>query len=120
MLAFEVYWNGKKLCTVGKPSEGVLQVGIRSYSVTKSGSGESDGPTRVEGMQLSVSGNRRTAGGGSESVSWVEHDVAEGDEVTLRIVDVDEVDDPVRVNLVDEELFRKLLRAQVRKSAKNS
>jgi hypothetical protein len=76
MIAFEVWVNGEKKCTAGVGDKGVLNAIM-------------NGPSHPH---LSVGGLS-----GEEHVRWLERngELKVGDEVTIRIVETDQIDEPV-------------------------
>ncbi|HVI08974.1 MAG TPA: hypothetical protein VND65_11860 [Candidatus Binatia bacterium] len=83
MRAFEVYVNDRKICLAGIGEAGVLSA-IVNWVAGSSG----------EDLFLSVSGLINPA---SEHVSWVQQKpFAVGDEMKVRVVEVESVDEPRR------------------------
>jgi hypothetical protein len=78
MLAFEIYQNGKRLCTAGTGTKPVISVLI----CTSTAPGEED-------VRLLVGGMR-----GEEHVSWHSDAVQVGDEVSVRVAEMESVDEP--------------------------
>lgn len=79
MRAFEVYVNGKKLCTAGLPPNSVLTTNINHVSITD----ELFGVT-VGGLNCAT----------DEHVRWRNTRLRVGDEVRVKIVEADSVDRP--------------------------
>ncbi len=78
MLAFEVYQDGSRTCTVGTGDDPVINVLL----CTSSAPGE-------EGVRLVVGGMK-----GEEHVSWHNGPVELGSEVRVRVVETAVVDEP--------------------------
>ena len=87
MIAFNVYLNGKKVCTAGMPDDGVL-----SADVTWVRRPEERKLSKREESTLVVGGMITPV---EEYVRWVDnHPVRVGDEVRIKIVDAESVDRP--------------------------
>jgi hypothetical protein len=97
MRAFEISINGKKVCTAGI-EEGVLSA-ILSL-VMRAPEGES-GEKALEGPKLEVGGLLTQGEGARENADWLSRDLTTGDEVTIRLVEVDSVDAPLRREALD-------------------
>ena len=80
MLAFEIYQNGKRICTAGTGEVPVINVLV----CTSSAPGE-------EGVRLVVGGMK-----GEEHVSWHNGPVGQGSEVCVKVVETAAVDEPLR------------------------
>lgn len=80
MKAFDVRLNGKQLCIAGIGGDGSLNTMI-DYTVGQSGQRLS---LRVGGLAADV----------DEFVTWSVMSLNVGDEITLRIIEVDSVDPP--------------------------
>jgi hypothetical protein len=80
MYAFEVFVNGKKVCLAGIGSDGVLSTIIAHHPFRQ----------RRE-TRLSVGGLISPA---NEHVRWVETMLQMGDEVCVRVVETEVVDEP--------------------------
>lgn len=80
MRGLEVYLNAEKLCIAGVSGEDALTASIEVLSA-----GEKPGATlRVAGLEHEM------------FVVWCDRDLRVGDEVTVRIVNTDVVDAPMR------------------------
>ena len=99
VLAFEVYKNGKKLCTAGiKGGSGVVSA-ILSWVARPAldpewvgvdfsgGEAFEDCHFRVGGLDTSVPKNRA-------NLEWLRSGITEGDEITLRVVRTENLDLP--------------------------
>jgi hypothetical protein len=88
MIAFEVYLNGKKICTAGVGDLGVLTAclayrGAQPY--------EEGGPPVSEYIRLDVGGYVPDS---REHLRWRERKLKPGDSVTLKVVKAGSVDKP--------------------------
>jgi hypothetical protein len=88
MIAFEVYLNGKKLCTAGVGDLGVLSTCLcwRGPHPYKKG-----GPPVAEYIRLDVGGIVESF---REHVRWVDRKIKCGDMVSIKIVELTSVDKP--------------------------
>jgi hypothetical protein len=82
MRAFEVYLNGKKLCTSGVNDDGVLTAIVSSATRPSS-----------EDLSLHVGG---LEGSGGEHLLWARKKLGSGDKVQIKIIDSKSVDKPGR------------------------
>jgi hypothetical protein len=87
-IAFEVYLNGKKICTAGVGNMGVLSAvlayrGVQPY--------EEGGPPVSEYLTLDVGGYLPDS---KEHIRWRERKLKPGDSVTVKIVKAESVDKP--------------------------
>jgi hypothetical protein len=83
MKAFEVYLNGVKLCTAGVYEHGVLSTVVNwvgSFNGT---------PHPKAGFHCIIGGLDSSTG---QSMQWAAPSIDVGDEITIRIVETDEVD----------------------------
>jgi hypothetical protein len=81
VLAFEIFVNGVRVRTVGFPQDGVTSVHIDYIS----------GDVLPEAYSLRISGLDAIA---REYLHWTCPPVSQGDEITVRLVDANEVDEP--------------------------
>src|SRR5262249_7253225 len=88
MLALEVYINGKRRCLAGIADDGVVSA-ILSWV----GRGRSERGVPQEDLTLRVGGLDSMRG---EHLDWLKQDLAAGDEVKIRVVDVRKVDRPIK------------------------
>lgn len=91
MIAFEVFLNGEKLCTVGWQDLSVLTA-ILNWRQLKT-----DDPLvklDAEDLRFYVGGLSSVAEGNREFLRWVDRPLKVGDEVKIEIVDTDTVDAP--------------------------
>ena len=96
MKCFEVTINGDRVCTAGVGDDGVL---ISSVSfVRKTGaseeSGESQNNDYSERLDLRVGGLANHEGGITEQLEWLNHALAVGDEIVIRIIQAAVCDEP--------------------------
>jgi hypothetical protein len=116
MIAFEVYLNGKQICTAGVGDLGVLSTHVCWVKRNEKDRSHLTPPLAEEELTLNVGGIVTPV---EEHVSWHENrPVQIGDEVRLRIVERETVDQPSirrRTDPVDDEQRRK---AYVKEMAK--
>lgn len=110
MFAFEVYINGKRCCISGIRDDGVVSA-ILSWI----GRGESERGLPKEDMSLRVSGLDSIRG---EHMDWLQQDLAVGDDVRIRIVDVPKVDRPIKGSRRPVNDSTRYQKAYVRRMAK--
>lgn len=88
MLALEVDINGKRRCLAGIPDDGVISA-ILSWV----GRGRPERGCPKENARLHVGGLDSLQ---DEHMDWLNEDLAVGDDVRIRIVDVSKVDRPIK------------------------
>jgi hypothetical protein len=106
MRAFDVRLNGEKLCLAGISGNGVANT-IVDYVAGENG----------ERLHLTV-GGLRGDGGNDEFVIWRSMFLKFGDEITLRIVEADQVDRPRKRTPRDPKQDERNAKAYVRRMAK--
>jgi hypothetical protein len=91
MKCFEVTINGKKACTAGVGNDGVLTAII---SFVK-GARASDGTrSESESLGIEVGGLANIDAGTSEHRRWLQQDLSVGDELTIKVIEAVESDEP--------------------------
>jgi hypothetical protein len=85
MIAFEVYLNGKKICTAGVGDLGVLSTSL----AWRGAQPHKKGAPSPEFLRLDIGG---LAAG--EHLRWVDRSVKRGDAVIIKVVEVDAADKP--------------------------
>jgi len=110
MTAIEVHVNGKKQCIAGIARDGVV-----SAHLSWVGRGDDHPGLPREDVSLHVGGldSKR-----DEHVNWIDRDMAVGDEIVLRIVDVRKPDAPRKKSRTPARDIRRFQKAQVRRMAK--
>ena len=97
MIAFEVLVNGTRLCVAGIGESGVLTSMVVFAAgqrlVDESSSAEERGT-----KHLRIGGWKKTADDSSRQCEWLKRTLSVGDEVVLRILEVDTVDEPSQVH----------------------
>jgi hypothetical protein len=93
MKSFEVKINGKKQCTAGVGQNGVLTA-ILSFAKRTRASHETDQASESEILDIRVAGSANIDPGTSEHLEWLHRDLSVGDEITIKIVEVLECDEP--------------------------
>jgi len=110
MLAFEIHLNGKRLCTAGIGEPGVVTSIITWVLGERTGSGK-----KPWDLGLTVGGLvSRT----EEHVNWARRSLRTGDEVSIRIVEVEDSDKPRERRREDPAKKQRQKKAYVRKLAK--
>lgn len=100
MIAFEVFVNGKKLCVAGVGDEGVLTSVLTFVRRSHSQPAAEESPGRID---LHVGGLVSYPDHSSQHVDWLNQDVAVGDEITIRVVETEMIDEPARGELLPFE-----------------
>lgn len=90
MIAFEISVNGDQVCTAGVEDFGVLTA-IVSW-VRRRPEKSRDGKTIEEELSAEV-GSLNSL---DEHLTWLSQALKVGDSITIRVVDLDKVDDPIR------------------------
>ncbi|HWB11137.1 MAG TPA: hypothetical protein VG826_18050 [Pirellulales bacterium] len=105
MICFDILVNGRKLCTAGVGDPGTLHAHI--IWVLRHGQFDYSGTpgTDDETIGLTVDGDSY---GRQECLSWPNTNLKAGDEVTIRVVDLESADEPTRVKM-DEQTIRRIL-----------
>ena len=87
MIAFEVYLNGKRICTAGLGERGVLSTGLawRGSQPYKKG-----GPPVAEYLKLDVGGLVDSG----EHIRWADRKIKRGDLITIKVVEAISADKP--------------------------
>lgn len=80
MRAFEVYLNGERLCLAGIGDDGVLNAMVDCIAKPPD-----------QGLELTVGGLISAT---REHVEWTNRHIAVGDQILVKIVDADRVDQP--------------------------
>ena len=93
MKSFEVTINGKKQCTAGVGQNGVLTA-ILSFVKGTRASQETQQDSESESLDIRVGGLANIDPGTSEHLEWLNQELSVGDEVTIKIVEVLECDEP--------------------------
>jgi len=92
MIAFEILSNGKRLCLAGAGDLGVVTASI-SWARRKALPEGVDIPDwKAEELSFNVGGIDSHT---DEYLEWVRKELSVGSEITLRVVEVEEVDAPV-------------------------
>lgn len=123
MLCFEVYCNGEKLCTAGIGEFGVLTAILTwvSHDPEKLKKWAESGipDTEPTSLDFTVGGLGRCVGEAGENLRWVESELAVGDEIRIRVVDVPTPDPPARRYEDDPAFIEEQRKEFVRKTAKD-
>jgi hypothetical protein len=104
MRAFEVYLNGKRLCTAGIGDDGVLTT-IVNYVV---GNGRDEVNLHVGGLISPI----------DEDVTWRTTQIQTGDEVRVRVIEAAKVDKPRKRHRRDFAAEKRQTKRYVRAMAK--
>jgi len=96
MKCFEVIINGKRVCTAGIGEDGVL-TSVVTF-VKRNRSAEETAETKEnndsESLNIRVGGIANRETGAMEQVEWLEQRLVVGDEITIRIIEASECDEP--------------------------
>ena len=96
MKCFEVTINGKKVCTAGVGDDGVLVGAVtflkRNNSSEEAGDAQPDNDSAS--LDVRVGGLANRGPGVTEQVEWLHQNLAVGDEITIKIVEAAECDEP--------------------------
>jgi len=106
MRAFEISVNGKIICVAGLES-GVLTAilsWVRDPPDPEFASGRDE-------LEFNVGGRVSLSPEGSEDLSWIKQPLKVGDTVGIRIVDVENIDEPVTRERDDPKLVERSQRA---------
>ena len=90
MKTFEVKLNGTKQCTAGV-RDGVLTA-ILSYRSGRAG--DDTQSAAPEDLEIRVAGIEHIGPGVSDSVEWLLHSLSVGDEITIKVLEAQECDEP--------------------------
>jgi hypothetical protein len=101
MIAFEVYLNGKRLCTAGIGDDGVLNADVV-------GNGRDEVYLRVGGLISPI----------DEHVTWRTLKVRTGDEVHVKVIETANVDKPQKRHRRDPAAEKRQTKRYVRAMAK--
>ena len=85
MIAFEVFVNGQKIYTIGADDPGFV------YLFVERGRKRFDPEIEIK---LAASGVNLPAEEGLEHLEWGEHSLSLGDEIIVRVVETDSIDEP--------------------------
>src|SRR5215470_10108550 len=96
MTCFEVIINGKRLCIAGIGNDGVLASAVTFVKRNKSAeeTTETQQNNDFEKLDLRVGGMANREGGAREQLEWLNQCLAVGDEITIRIIETSECDEP--------------------------
>ncbi|WP_317110361.1 hypothetical protein [Chroococcidiopsis sp. SAG 2025] len=101
MIAFEVYLNGEKLCTAGLRDLSVLTAILNWRQRQADASAANPEDLDAEDLRLYVGGMLNIAEGSREFLRWLDLNLEVGDEITIKIVDANTVDIPIRREKVE-------------------
>ena len=96
MIGFDVYLNGKKLCTAGVGDLGVLTAGITwvGHAVASKTPKKRRKTAREDELELRIGGLRTGRTRNDEHVQWVTRKLDVGDEVRVALVRTKKPDRP--------------------------
>jgi hypothetical protein len=115
MIAFEIYVNGKRLCTAG-----IGEVGVLAANLLWVGSEPQKG-ARNKTAKMDEYASIRVGGLFSkteEHVKWARRNLRRGDEVAIRIIETVHVDPPREIEKRTAATIRSRQKRQVRSLAK--
>ncbi|MBD2307400.1 hypothetical protein H6G17_18140 [Chroococcidiopsis sp. FACHB-1243] len=101
MIAFEVYLNGEKLCTAGLRDLSVLTAILNWRQRQADASAANPEELEAEDFRLYVGGMLNIAEGSREFLRWLDLNLEVGNEITIKIVDANTVDIPIRREKVE-------------------
>jgi hypothetical protein len=100
MIGFEAEVNGEKTCLAGVGDFGVLTTivsWVRTHAiVAKEGEGANKLDLHIGGL--------KEANTGDSHITWLNKNLVVGDEIRMRIVNTDHVDEAVRIEPIDPML----------------
>lgn len=96
MKCFEVTINGKKVCTAGVGDDGVLTaiLALVQRQTVSDGTRE-DQDAESESLDVRVGGIANVESGVSEHVEWLHQNLSVGDEITIKIIESSECNEPL-------------------------
>jgi hypothetical protein len=109
MICFEIHINGKKVCTAGVDSPyGVLtsiltwvRRDLRQFQLEKRGK------IQEEEINFDVGGHISHGKNDHENLKWIKESLSIGDEITIRIIDLDKSDEPLERKRSDPDFVEK-------------
>lgn len=104
MFAFEIHLNGKRLCVAGIGDHGVLNAAINSVAM----------PQRRY-LSLMVGGLISPT---EEHVGWVNRKISVGDEIRVKVLETDSVDEPANRQPTDSAAKMAAQKSYVRRMAR--
>jgi hypothetical protein len=113
MICFEVYRNGEYVCTAGIEGFGMLTVGVgrmAHHPETLEKFATAGSPQPAEQISLSVMGNIDRGSVVRESHFWAHQELALGDEISVRVVERPDCDEPQLIPAPDPSALRRLAR----------
>jgi hypothetical protein len=109
MIAFDIFLNGEKVCRAGVGSDYGLLTAI--FSWTKRDLGRLPAEVRselpAEDLKMVINGQRNRGENGVENLQWQGRDLHPGDDIHIRIVDVDHADAPETVKKIRPKFVQK-------------
>jgi hypothetical protein len=109
MIAFEITINGQKITTAGVESEFGMLTALLTWTRRdiRELPAEIRSEVPEEDLKIVLSGQRIIAKNDMENLQWKGHTLKPGDDVRIKIVDVERVDDPQRVKKIHSEFVEK-------------
>ncbi len=92
MKAFEIYINGEKRCTAGIGDLGHLIAHVIWVKRTERVNGKTK--LKSEELGIRVSGGFTVSDGGREDLEWVREALVVGDEISIKIIESDQISSP--------------------------
>lgn len=99
MIGFEVEVNGEKICLAGVGEFGVLTTIV---SWVRTGAMVAEEGEQVNKLELHV-GGLKEAGSASAHITWLNKNLVLDDEIKVRIVNTDHVDEAARIEPIDPD-----------------
>lgn len=112
MICFEILINDKKVCTAGVQSK----FGVLSSNLTwvrkdlNRFSDEARKTVPEEELNFDVSGNSDLGNNRSEALEWIRQSLSPGDEIKIRIKELNQADEPSSRRYDDPDLVEKVQR----------
>ena len=109
MIAFEIWVNGEKFCTAGVDSDYGILTTLLSWAKRDIGRLPSDIQSEVaeEELKIAISGQKGLGDNDFENLQWAGRHLKPGDEIRVKVVDVDQVDPPETTKKINPKYVRK-------------
>ena len=123
MIAFDIFLNGEKVCRAGVGSDYGLLTAIFSWTKRDLGRLPAAGQQHIErelrlpaevrselpaeDLKMVINGQRTRGENGVENLQWQGRDLRPGDDIHIRIVDVDHADAPETVKKIRPKFVQK-------------
>jgi hypothetical protein len=115
MRAFQVYLNGKRLCTAGVGDDGVLSTIVTWVRTARNTPSHRSKPVQGEDLFIQVGGLINPI---EEHLSWLQRPLRVGDDVRITVVETESVDRPKSRKRTDPAQELRAQKRYVRQMAK--